>query len=305
MDHGGSRPAIERGSSWSHRSRTRGGARITGASAALLDQLRRDGYGVVPDVIPTEECTSIRESVIRTVQDQRSHYPAAPKNVGFTPGLINHDQSFATYLASEQLLRPIEELLGHHSRISFTSAIINEPGNDRGKWHADWPFNQRNAGHIPVPYPDAVMHITTLWMLSSFTTENGGTLIRPGSHRQSTNPTAGDDAQAMRSFPDEINVTGPAGGVLVMDSRLWHATAPNRTDSPRVALAVRYAPWWLNLEVLRPESDERKRMCDEAGRTDNIVPSVRPDVYARLPQDVQTLYRHWVARGPNTPDKPV
>jgi len=79
-----------------------------------------------------------------------------------------------------------------------------------------------------------------------------------------------------------------------MDSRLWHATAPNHTDKPRVALAVRYAPWWLNLDVLRPESDERRRMCDEAGATDNIVPSIHSDVYEQLPPEVQPLYRHWI-----------
>ena len=51
------------------------------------------------------------------------------------------------------------------------------------------------------------------------------------------------------TFPTEINVTGPTGSVLLFDSRLWHSTSPNETDAPRVALAVRYAPWWLNLEV--------------------------------------------------------
>jgi hypothetical protein len=35
-------------------------------------------------------------------------------------------------------------------------------------------------------------------------------------------------------------------------------------------------------------------MCDEAGATDNIVPSIRRDVYERLPQKVKPLYRHWL-----------
>jgi hypothetical protein len=68
----------------------------------------------------------------------------------------------------------------------------------------------------------------------------------------------------------------------------------NSADEPRVALAVRYAPWWLNLEVLRPESNERKQMCDESGKTENVVPSIHPDVYDHLPTNVQPLFRHWV-----------
>ena len=261
-----------------------------------LQQIKTDGFCILDSVIPADHCAEVRERVVAAVGRQQKHYPDAPANIGFTPSIINHDQSFAEYLADEMLLELAGRLLGEHIRISFTSAIINEPGNDRGSWHADWPFNQKNAGHIPAPYPDAVMHLTTLWMLSSFDAKNGGTLVLPRSHKEPTNPTAANGPDPDTKFAEEINVRGSAGSVLVMDSRLWHATAPNRTVQPRVALAVRYAPWWLNLEVLRPESDERKRMCDEVGATDNVVPSLRADIYERLPRQVQSLYCHWVDR---------
>ena len=264
----------------------------------LAFQLHVSGFCVLKDVIPGDRCAQIRDSVKETVCREYANYAigqsAAENKVGFTPSIINHDQSFAEYLADERLLALVHRLLGEHVRISFTSAIINQPGNERGRWHADWPFNQNNAGRVLAPYPDAIMHLTTLWMLSPFGPENGGTLVLPGSHRCSTNPTAADGPDPNQTFPAEINVSGPAGSILMMDSRLWHATAPNQTDEPRVALAVRYAPWWLNLDVLRPESDERSRMCDEAGATDNAVPSIRRDVYDGLPKNVQRLYRHWV-----------
>ena len=259
-----------------------------------LRQLQTSGFCIVPDIVPGQNCEVIRESISCTVRRERENFRNAPAHVGFIPSVINYDQSFAEYLAHDLLLVLIRNVLGPHLRVSFTSAIINEPGNERGEWHADWPFNQKNAGHIPVPYPDTVMHITTLWMLSSFDSENGGTLILPGSHRASTNPTAGDGPDPSEPLPAEMNVCGAAGSVLVMDSRLWHATAPNYSDDSRVALAVRYAPWWLNLEVLRPESEERRYLCDESGKTDNSVPSIRRDVWLRLPQQVQQLYRHWV-----------
>jgi ectoine hydroxylase-related dioxygenase (phytanoyl-CoA dioxygenase family) len=131
-------------------------------------------------------------------------------------------------------------------------------------------------------------------MLSPFSVENGGTFVLPGSHRSPTNPTAGNGPDPHKSLPTEQNATGAAGSVLVMDSRLWHATAPNRSADPRVALAVRYALWWLNPEVLRPESDERMRMCDETGETDNRVPSIPRETFLQLPVRVQQLYRHWV-----------
>ena len=264
----------------------------------IVSQVQISGFCVLENVIPAERCAEIRASVMETVRSEFANYAngrkAAEKRIGFTPSVINHNQSFAEYLADERLLALVGSLLGEHVRISFTSAIINQPGNARGRWHADWPFNQNNAGHVLAPYPDAIMHITTLWMLSPFGAKNGGTLVLPGSHRCSTNPTADDGPDPDETFPAEISVSGRAGSVLVMDSRLWHATAPNRTDEPRVALAVRYAPWWLNLEVLRPKSDERSRMCDEVGATDNEVPAIRRDVYHGLPKKLQPLFRHWV-----------
>ncbi|OGG44233.1 MAG: hypothetical protein A3F84_09555 [Candidatus Handelsmanbacteria bacterium RIFCSPLOWO2_12_FULL_64_10] len=259
----------------------------------LLLRLRIDGWCVVEGVIPKGDVERVRRSVLETVG--RRQNPQAPRqNIGFVAGLINFDQSFAPYLADPRLIGAAERLFGPHVRISMTSAIINYPGNERGGWHADWPYNQNNAGHIPAPYPDAPMHLTTLWMLSEFMVENGGTLVVPGSHRTSDNPTGDIGLDPKAPYPSEIQATGPEGSVMVFDSRLWHATAPNRSDEPRVALAVRYAPWWLNLEVMRPGSVERARMVDEPGKTENQVPPVPKAVYDALPANVKPLYRHWV-----------
>ena len=79
-----------------------------------------------------------------------------------------------------------------------------------------------------------------------------------------------------------------------MDSRLWHAIGPNRAREPRVAVVVRFAPWWLNLDVLRPHSDERKRMVEEPGLDENLVPLVPAAVFEHLPAGVKPLFRHWV-----------
>ena len=260
----------------------------------LLLHLKLDGWCVVEDIIPADQIEHVRQSVEAAVAEHRN--PAAPSGIGHLPGMINFDQSFAPFLADEKLLALVGAMLGHHPRISFTTGTINYPGNERGGWHADWPFNQNNAGHIPAPYPDATVHLTTLWMLAPFTEENGGTLLVPGSHRSPNNPTGDNGVDPLAPYPTEVNACGPAGSVLVLDSRLWHATAPNRSHEPRTSVVVRYAPWWLNVEVLRPGSDERRRLSGETGLKENAVPSLPASVFAELPAPVQPLFRHWVAR---------
>ena len=258
---------------------------------ALL-HLKVDGWCVVEGVIPVNRVEAVRKSVERSVAAHGNSN--APHGIGHVSGFIRFDQSFAPYLADQRMLDIVEAMLGEHVRVSFTSATINYPGNQRGGWHGDWPFNQNNAAHVPAPYPDATMHLTTLWMLSSFTVENGGTLLVPGSHRANNNPTGNNGVDPNKPYPTEMQATGPAGSVLVMDSRMWHATAPNRTNAPRTSVVVRYAPWWLNLDVLMPGSVERARIVDEAGKKENDQPPIPPAVYDSFPDDVKPLFRHWV-----------
>lgn len=260
-----------------------------------VDRHRRElalsGFTVVEEVIPRAEVGAIRASAQRTVEDTSGY---SDRGVGFLAGVLNHDRSVVPYLMDKRLMGTIEATLGEYVHMSFASIIINAPHNPRGGWHSDWPFNQKNAGHVPSPYPDAVMHLTTLWMLSPFSVETGGTLVVPGSHRSSHNPTGDNGFDPMVPLPSETNAHGEAGDVLLFDSRLWHATAQNTTPDPRVAMAIRFAPWWLNVDVLRPGTEKRAQMVDEPNAKENAVPALRRDVYEQLPPDVQQLLRHTV-----------
>src|SRR2546426_5099250 len=260
--------------------------------AEALIHLKVDGWCVLQQVIPPDKVEEICWRVEVAV-DKHGTIDGI-RRVGVRKGLIAVEQSFSPYLADARLLEIAETLLGPHFRISFTTAQINYPGNPRGPWHADWPFNQNNAGHIPSPYPDAVFHLTTLWMLSPFSTENGGTFIVPRSHRSSNKPSRKNGGDPLAPYSSEMQACGEAGNVLVFDSRLWHATAPNRSDRPRVGLAVRFAPWWLHLDILMPGSDERKRMVEETGRRENWGEAISSELYESLPRQVRPLFRHWV-----------
>jgi len=260
-----------------------------------IDRYRRElalsGFTVIEEVIPRAEVGAVRSSARRTVEDTSGY---SDRGVGFLAGVLNHDRSVVPYLMEERLMGTIQATLGEHVHMSFASIIINAPHNPRGGWHADWPFNQKNAGHVASPYPDAVMHLTTLWMLSPFSVETGGTLVVPGSHRSPHNPTGDNGFDPMAPLPGETNAHGEAGDVLLFDSRLWHATAQNTTPDPRVAMAIRFAPWWLNVDVLRPGTEKRAQMVDEQDAKENEVPALRRDVYEQLPPDIQQLVRHTV-----------
>ncbi len=209
-------------------------------------------------------------------------------------GVLDSVTSFLPYLPDQRVLGVAERWFGPHVRISFPNTLVNSPGNERGGWHADWPYNQEKAAHIPAPYSDFPAQLSTLWMLSDFTVDNGATWIVPGSHRTTDNPPGAMAVDRFESYPTERQATGRAGSVLLFDSRLWHASASNNSDGLRVGMVVRYAPWWLDLEVLMPGSDTRQCMVEEPGLSENEVPAVSLEVYESLPEKVRPLYRHWV-----------
>ncbi len=273
-----------------------------------LLKLQMNGFCILGGIIPEDKVGTIRESVV----DAQARYDAESaakvaeirarghrigvKGVGNLKQVINETQCFAPYLADRRILDLSEAIFGPFVRISSTGCVINRPGNDRGYWHADWPYNQTNASHIRAPYPDTLIHLSTIWMLSEFTEANGGTFLLPGSHRMNNNPSAGGmpDFDPDSPYPTEIQAAGKAGSVLLYDSRLWHAVAPNCTDHPRVAMLIRYAPWWLNLNPAIIGRPEHTMMVVETEGKNYENPPVRREVYDRLPEDVKPLYRHCV-----------
>lgn len=271
-------------------------------------QVRQDGFTILEGLIPASQVDKVRAAVVEAQQRRRAESEAelaairakghrvGVQGVASMRGVVNETQAFAPWLVAPRLLDVTRAFFGEHVRISCTDCVINQPGCGRGYWHADWPYNQTNASHIPAPYPDALLHLATIWMLTDFTPENGGTLLVPGSHRFAGNPSAdnlgGIDRDA--PYPTEFHAVGSAGSVLLYDSRMWHAVPPNRSDTDRVALIVRYAPWWLNLEPTRPGSAEHTAMVVETGGKNYAQPELTPAAFAALPDDVRPLYHHWV-----------
>lgn len=271
-----------------------------------LRQLDMDGFCIIGGVIPGDEVEAVREEVEAAVSGNRRQSDRMQENVrtrghrigsrgvAAIGGLINHVPRFGRYLADRRIVEPCENVFGPYTRISSVGAVMNYPGNARGYWHSDWPFNQTVAAHIPAPYAEAVLHVTAIFMLSPFTEETGGTLVVPGSHRSRANPSGETDVDRDAPYPTETSAVGEAGSVLLFDSRLWHCVAVNDSDRPRTAVIARYAPWWLNLSVQRPGTPDHTQIVVETGGKPSETPLVKRHVFDSLPDAAKSLFRHWV-----------
>ena len=110
-----------------------------------------------------------------------------------------------------------------------------QPGASAGEIHSDWPLSD-----VPQPYPPWPMLFQTMWMLTDFTEDNGGTRLVPVSHRSLRRPEEKDSR-------NEIPLLGRAGSVIIWHGGLWHRNGANTTtDQHRMGVNVAYIPRFIH-----------------------------------------------------------
>jgi ectoine hydroxylase-related dioxygenase (phytanoyl-CoA dioxygenase family) len=245
-----------------------------------LDDLRSRGFGLIPALISSHEAAALQRSIAATVRQ----YTTSQMPRGYVGSLLRFNNEIVKYMIRPQILEMCDQLFGPHWRVSAITGSVNAPGAGGGEFHVDWPHNERDESCIRGECGDRLAHLIAIWMLTDFTESNGGTLVVPGSHRWPLESREGDVP------PANEQLLGSAGDVGLLDARLWHAIAPNRSDGDRVAVIVRFAPWWLNLNPLRRGSRDRQLIVEkQSGRDPYVSPLSLAELRA-LPSEAQPLF---------------
>jgi ectoine hydroxylase-related dioxygenase (phytanoyl-CoA dioxygenase family) len=109
-------------------------------------------------------------------------------------------------------------LLGDLAHVHSYFANIARPGNVPMQLHTDQVA-------IQPPVRDVAFGMNIMWFLTGITEKNGGTRVYPGSHRGNVAP------EDIFDVSGSVAAEGPAGTALIFESRLWHATGPNRDEA--------------------------------------------------------------------------
>ncbi len=257
---------------------------------SLLDDLDHDGYCIVREVIPSEDIPNLHDSIAASVREHSS----LPLPTGYVTGFLRVNQAIAPYLTDPRLMAVVNHLFGEFPNISMITGTVNGRGIPRGDVHADWPYNQNHRSRVRAPYPDVIMNLVTMWMITDYTVETGGTIIIPGSHKRNYAPEHGTAIDPKSKHEGETQLVGKAGDVGVFDARTWHAIAPNISSRDRVGVIVRYAPWWMNLNPLKPGTRERRLMVENTSGGDPEVALLPRSIYEKLPEELKPLIDHLV-----------
>jgi ectoine hydroxylase-related dioxygenase (phytanoyl-CoA dioxygenase family) len=155
------------------------------------------------------------------------------------------------------VLPVVEGVLDHGCLVSSLSSINIGPGEDAQPIHSDDQL-------IPIPKPHPPTVCNTMWALTDFTEENGATRVISGTHLADASPEYG------RPY-DSVPAVMRRGSVLVWHGSLWHGGGANRTESPRIGVAMNYCAGYIRQQENQQLGIERALVAEMPRRLQQLV----------------------------------
>ncbi len=204
------------------------------AAEDYAQQVRDEGWVVVPDAIDLRLADAIYEDLLRLERDL-GIVPADNLFEGLHTtriyNLLVHGPIYERIPVHPNVLPIVEKVLDPGLLISSLSSIAIGPDESAQPIHSDDQL-------IPLPKPHPPIICNTMWAITDFTEENGATRLCPGTHLADHSP---DPLGSYESIPAEMS----KGSVLVWVGSLWHGGGSNRTEARRVGMAMNYCAGYI------------------------------------------------------------
>jgi ectoine hydroxylase-related dioxygenase (phytanoyl-CoA dioxygenase family) len=217
-----------------------------------IERFWRDGYLTVPDAVTPAQLAALNQRIAAWVAESRAHSaPFGPPTIDGRPRFdmgaehsaahpalrrVNNpsdiDAAFYEVMRDAATVDMVADLIGPDVKLHHCKVNLKLPGS-----HTEVGYHQDFA-YTPHSNDDVV---TALLMLDEMTEENGCLKVVAGSHRgpiyslfegeRFTGAIAPEVVEELKSR--ERAVTGPAGAVCLMHTRLAHGSDANRSGRSR------------------------------------------------------------------------
>ena len=204
-------------------------------AAEVTDALREAGCAVVREL-------ARRELVESVDAELAPYFDSIPMSKGAFMGhqtqrtcrLVVKSPSSRDLILDQLVLDVVGAVLeggAYHYTLHHTEAMRVHPGQRAQSIH-------RDDTTFPFKHPCSPVMIATIWALSRFTADNGGTRVVPGSHLW--------DDERRPTESEILKVDMPPGSVLLFDTALYHGAGENRSeDEVRRSVVFMYGLGWL------------------------------------------------------------
>jgi len=153
---------------------------------------------------------------------------------------MKFDSAFFQFLELPEVLSIVDEVLSPTAILHTQNGFIlpsfppgGAPTVFQNSFHQDFPRVLNGF----------VASVNIMVAVDAFTSENGATLVAPGTHQRVESP----DLEYIRS--SAVPVEAPAGSLLVFDSTLWHAAGINVSGSDRLAINQQFTRSYFKQQI--------------------------------------------------------
>ena len=248
------------------------------------EQMLRDGYCVIPDILPEEFLEELRRETDR-LNDTREHHPDT-RYQGTHIGVDFADHPLYRRLGDWRPARRALEELGfgdfrHQDRLLILTKVPHGPAL---YWHQDW--SRWNDPLSLTPWPQKIF---VSYYLEDTSIENGCLKVIPGTHlkrvplhdqlvtahEQGARFIEENHPIMFSDHPDQVDLPSKAGSLVLADGRMLHSAYRNQTDERRDLLLVWHhrpetVPAWWDYDVPRELAERDPRAEYEATRIPGI-----------------------------------
>ena len=192
------------------------------------------GYVILDNVLDDYQVATLKDELERFFQKRpvcQAHFFGF--NTTRIEALFAKSRMAQVLAVHPAVLNVTNHILGANCdtfQINLTQGIRIHPGEKAQIIHPD-------SALFPISHKPFEFQINTIWAYSSFTKDNGATMLVPGSHKW-------PEGRAPRE--DEITYAEmDPGSVLIYAASLLHGGGANVTNQPRTGIVVSYCLGWL------------------------------------------------------------
>lgn len=220
-------------------------------SAAQVEAFWRDGCVVAEQAVSDAHLAGLRNALSNWVEESRRHthafgetldgrprFDVAASRSKTAPALRRVDnppeidEGFAEAAFDSPMVDMVNDLIGPNLKFHHAKFNLKQPGTEtRVDWHQDFSYTPHTNDHV----------VAALLMLDDMNEENGCLSVVNGSHHEGQKSLwYGDtftgkvnDQETQAAKQKSTPITGTAGSVCFMHTKLLHGSEPNRSSHPR------------------------------------------------------------------------
>ncbi len=245
------------------------------SAEAFVHQMATRGWAHFPSEIEAADLPVMRTDLQRIYRLRRAvqeRNGVAAGMEGTAHHMPGEGGSLDAFLNNLPLADMIERHFGGKYILLNFGAVMHPPG---GKAYTLMPHRDIRAWSADCP-----LSLNMLVMLDDFTVENGATLLLSGSHQTPAMPTV----EAFHSGAEPA--VGRAGDILLFNSLLVHAAAPNRSNAERRALTLCFGR-----PFMKPQMDWPRYLPADAEKALSPLGRQLLGYHAQIPDSLDAYYQ--------------